>query len=117
MKKIAKEHSNPLMVYNRVVENLHGYFKDIDSNRSIDLDKIGMNKKRNLKNKARIQYEGLLNYVDLSNKLFKSVDWTRRAVSGLKIKHTKEVNRIKYFNPDVVNILSDHIEAGKTKKD
>lgn len=116
MKKIAKDHSNPLMVYNRVVPNLEGHFKDLEISRSIQLDKVGMSKKRSIKGKARIQYEGLLHYADLANKLFKSVDWCRRAVSSLKIKPVKEINRVKYFSPEVLNLLADHNEMSREAK-
>ena len=110
MKKIAKDHSNPMMCYNKVIPNMQGHFKDLGEERSKLLDEIGMAKKRQLKNKARIAYEGLLTYFDISNKVGKSMDWCRRLASELKIKPVKEVNKVKYFHADSLNLFIDHID-------
>jgi len=115
MKRVVQKTRDPKAVYNFTIPNLVGHFKDLEKERSDLLDTVGMDKKRKIKNQARIDYEGLLSYDTLAKKLFRSVDRIRKIINLLKIQPIRTIKRVKYFSSDTVNILVDHIELMKQK--
>lgn len=112
----------PLTSYawTRVYPNFKGHFLDIEPERSKQLDRVSTKNKLKVLRKSEIKIEGLLSYPELATKLDRSVVWVRTAISNLKIKHKRLLDRAKYFDPDVANILADHLEAtapiGRPKK-
>jgi hypothetical protein len=117
MKRVVQKTKDPKAVYNFTIPNLLGHFKDLEEDRSKLLDVIGMDKKRKIKNQARIDYEGLLSYLDLSKKLFRSVDRIRRLINELKVQPIRIIKKVKYFGPDTLSLLADHVELIKIKKE
>lgn len=96
--------------WHRVFPNFYGHFLDLDPDRSLELDKVSTKNKLNILRKSEIKIEGLLTYPELATKLMRGIDWVRRSVSNLKIKPTRSVGRIKYFNADALNELSQHLD-------
>lgn len=94
--------------YNTVKPNIWGHFKDLDPERSAILDDVSTKNKIDILKKSEVRIEGLLTYPELASKLFKSIIWVRIAVSKLKLKHSKEIKRIKYFDRDVLARLSSY---------
>lgn len=96
--------------YTTVWPNFKGHFYDLDSERSKQLDKLSTKNKLEILRKSEVKIEGLLTYPELATKLFKSIDWVRRAANNLKIKPARSIGRIKYFNTDALNLLSEHLD-------
>ena len=94
--------------YNTVRPNIWGHFKDLDPERSAILDEVSTKNKIDILKKSEVKIEGLLSYPELASKLFKSIIWVRIAVSKLKLKPSKEIKRIKYFDKDVLARLSSY---------
>jgi hypothetical protein len=96
--------------WTKVYPNFRGQFLDLEPDRSKMLDRISMKNKLKILAKSQIKIEGLLGYADMATKLEMSVIWVRKACANLGLKHARIVDRIKYFDPDVVNRLADHLE-------
>lgn len=107
---MGKWPKHPIKAYSKVIPNFNGHFLDISSNRSRALDRVSTKSKLKLNKKASVKMEGLLSYPEIATKLDRSVIWVRKAVANLKIKHKRTVDRAKYFDPDVVDKLSELIE-------
>jgi len=96
--------------YSSVWPNFYGHFKDLDPDRSKQLDKVSIGNKLKILRKSEIKVEGLLTYPEMATKLMRSIIWVRNAVSVLKIKPAREIGRQKYFNPSTLGVLSEHLE-------
>jgi hypothetical protein len=97
--------------WKKVHPNFYGHFKDLDSERSNELDRVSTKNKMAILRKSEIKIEGLMSYPEIATKLNHSIDWVRRAVSNLKIKPTRQIARVKYFNNDCLNLLSEHLDT------
>lgn len=102
--------------YNLVEPNFYGQFLDLTPERAKQLDKISTKGKIDVLKKSEIKIEGLMGYNEVATKLSRSIPWVRMAVSRLKIKPTRIINKARYFNEDIVNRLSDFIEDGGLSK-
>jgi len=96
--------------WKRVYPNFRGHFLDISSERSKELDIVSTKNKLKILRKSEIKIEGLLSYPEMAQKLDRSVVWVRKAVKDLSIKHKRTVERAKYFEPHVLNQLSELLE-------
>lgn len=96
--------------YSKVIPNFRGHFLDVSPARSKMLDRVSTKNKLKILRKSAVKIEGLLNYSDLATKCERSVIWVRKAVANMNIKHTRIVERVKYFDPDVANRLAEHID-------
>ena len=101
--------------YDLVEPNFYGHFLDLDSKRAKNLDKISTKGKMEVLKKAEVRIEGLMNYSEISKKLGRSVIWARMVVSKLRIKPTRIISRVRYFDEAVVNRLADYLEEGGLK--
>ena len=113
MKDRMKKSPVPSTIYNFFEENFRGHFLDLSKERSDQLNEISTKMKREMKNKATIQYEGMLCYTDLASKLNKSILSTRKYVSMLKIKPEKRINKVAYFNKNAYDIIITHLDNSK----
>ena len=98
--------------YDLVEPNFYGHFLDLDSVRTKKLDKISTKGKMDVLKKAEISIEGLMNYSEMAKKLGRSVVWARMVVSKLRIKPTRIISRVRYFDETIVNRLADYLEEG-----
>jgi len=96
--------------YDQVEPNFRGQFLDLQPERAKQLDKISTKGKLDVLKKAEISVEGLVSYADLAKKVSRSVVWVKMVVNKLKIKHARLINRMKYFDGDVVNRLVDYLD-------
>lgn len=96
--------------YTTVWANFYGHFLDLDRERSTLLDKVSSKNKLDVLRKAEVRIEGLLTYNEMATKLFKSIDWCRKAVANLKLKPTRVINKVKYFDLNTLNQLVEHSE-------
>lgn len=96
--------------WQRVHPNFYGQFKDISPERSKELDYVTTTNKLKILRKSEVKIEGLLSYAELAQKVDRSVQWVKIAVSNLNIKHKRTVDRAKYFEPEVVNQLAELLE-------
>ena len=96
--------------YNNVTPNFRGHFLDISKKRSNELDRVSTRSKLSILKKSSVKIDGLLSYPEMATKLDRSVHWVRMACTNLKIKHTRIVDKAKYFPPEAVAQLSEHLE-------
>lgn len=108
---MAKWPKHKPKAYAMVTPNFRGHFLDISPKRSAELDRVSTRNKLKILKKSSVKIEGLLSYPEMATKLDRSVNWVRQAVSNLKIKHSRVVDRAKYFDPQVLDQLSEHLEA------
>lgn len=101
--------------YDLVEPNFYGHFLDLPKERAKKLDKISTKGKMDVLKKAEVRIEGLMGYSDISKKLGRSIVWVRMAVSKLKIKPTRVITRLRYFDENTVNRLADYLEDGGLK--
>ncbi len=103
--------------YDLVEPNFYGHFLDLETIRAKKLDKISTKGKMDVLKKAEISIEGLMNYSEMAKKLGRSVVWARMVVSKLRIKPTRIITRVRYFDEAIVNRLADYLEEGGLKDD
>lgn len=103
MKKIVV----PFEAYRFTTPNHRGHFLDIAQARSIMLDKRSTAGKLDIITENVLKNQGLLTYQEISRKVKRSVDWTRRTISNKGLKHTQTYKKKKYFDNSVVDILVD----------
>jgi len=96
--------------WTKVWPNFKGHFLDIEPERSKQLDRLSTLSKLKILRKSEVRIEGLLTYPELATKLMKSIAWTRRATNNLGLKEDRIINKVKYFKPDVLDRLSDHLD-------
>jgi len=107
---MAKWQKHKVKAYGMVIPNFRGHFLDISSDRSKQLDRVSTKNKLEILKKSAVKIEGLLSYVELAQKLEKSVSWVRAAVLNLKIKPKKILKKVKYFDPEVLDQLAELVE-------
>lgn len=102
--------------YDIVQSNFRGHFLDLPPKRAKLLDKISTAGKLSVLRKAEVKVEGLMNYKEVADKLQRSIVWVRMAVSKLRIKPTRVINRARYFDEEILNRLADHLEEVSERK-
>jgi len=115
LKKVMARETVKLMAYRKVYPNFYGQFLDIEPARSKKLDILSTTSKLEISKMAEIKMEGLLSYDDVSKKTLRSIIWVKKAVQNLKIKHSRIIDRKKYFKSNVVDILLDYIDKKGVK--
>jgi len=103
--------------YDLVEPNFRGHFLDLPMARSKALDKISTEGKLNVLRESEIKAEGLVTYTDLANKLSRSYIWIRKTMVRLKIKETRIIKKVKYFNQETANRLTEFLEEGGLTKE
>lgn len=98
--------------YSLVEPNFHMHFKDLSPERSKQLDLISTRGKVRGMSRAAIQYEGLVTYSDLAQKVARGEDWVARACRKLKIKPKRRFERRLYFPPEAIDALVSFVEGG-----
>jgi hypothetical protein len=96
--------------YGMCIPNFRGHFKDISKERSAKLDEISTKSKLEILRKSEIKIDGLVCYTDLATKLNRSPQWVMNSFKVLKIRPLRTINRMKYFDGEVINILTDYLE-------
>jgi len=95
--------------YQRCDPNFYGHFKNLEPARSLSLDVISTKGKMEILNKQQITMEGLVTIYEISKKLGVSLPWIRAKLRELNIKNSKAINRIHYYDENIISMLNDHI--------
>lgn len=103
-------------VYHYFTPNIHGHFLNLHPDRSAALDAVSTSGKLEELKGAEIKIQGLIGYKDISARLGKSLVWAREAIKQLKIKPVRLINRAKYFDESVLEILADYTLQAKGGK-
>jgi len=93
--------------WSRVYANFCGHFLDLDPEESEKLNKISTKSKIKILEKSEIKIDGLVSYIDIANKINRSVDWCRIAVQHLKLKSNKKIGKVKYFDKQIMDQLEE----------
>lgn len=96
--------------FSLISPNFRGHFLDVSPERSKQLDRLSTKNKLSILKASEVRVEGLLTYPELATKLMKSVSWVRHSVSNLKLKHARIIDRVKYFDVNTLNRLSEHLD-------
>ena len=103
-----------LAAYKHNRPNSYGHFKNLSLERVKLLDKLSVKNKLDELAKSEIKLQGLVSYKDLAAEVGRSVKWCRHKIGELKIKHAREIRKVRYFNEDIVDRLLG--EKGSDKK-
>jgi len=103
--------------YTMVEPNFYGHFKDLAPKRSEQLDKLSTKGKIKELDQAGIKFEGLVTYQDIATKLVRSIQWIRDAMKELNIRHKKIINKAKYFDKAVIDLLADYMDDVDNRPD
>lgn len=96
--------------YQIVDPNFYAHFKDLTPERSRQLDKVSTEGKIKELEKAEIKIEGLISYKEICQRLARSINWVRQAIKALKIRHVKVIEKRKYFDAGVIDVMADYAD-------
>ena len=111
--RMKKETVKP-KAYQKVYCNFRGHFLDLEPKRSKQLDKLSTDNKLEIGKEQEIKMAGIVDYLEISKRVLRSVIWVKKTVSKLKIKPVRKIGRRQYFDNSVISIIADHI--GDKKK-
>lgn len=107
--------SSRVKAYSYVSPNYRGHFLNLDSETCKKLDILSTYGKKRLAKQSEITLSGLISYSDIAQKVNRSVIWVRKEIASQKIKEVKIIDRAKYFNVSVVDMLLSKIEEYSSK--
>lgn len=102
--------------YSQIDCNLYGHFLNLPDDRARALDSISTKGKIDILKKSEVKIAGLIGYNEISIKLQKSISWVRQTVAKLKIKHSRVINKAKYFDEAVLNTLAEYQDEANSKR-
>jgi len=107
IKAKMKKYELKEFAYKKIEPNFHGHFQNLPAEEAELLEKISTKHKIDILQRAEVKMAGLLSYVDLSTKLSRTVGSVRNAVSNLKIKPSRVIKKITYFDNEALNRLEE----------
>lgn len=107
-----KKATVPPQAYGWVSPNFYDHFLDLSPSRGVQLDKYSVGGKLEVLEIAEIHADGLQTYNQISVKLNRSVRWVQLKLRELDIAERKVHQKKKYFAPEVIDILSQHLDGG-----
>jgi hypothetical protein len=107
LKAKMKRYDLKEFAYKKIEPNFHGHFQNLPKEEAELLEKLSTKSKLNILQKAEVKMAGLLSYVDLATKLSRTVGSVRNSVSNLKIKPSRIIKKIAYFDNDALNQLEE----------
>lgn len=107
---MAKWPKHKPKAYANVTPNFRGHFLDISPKRSAELDRVSTKAKLKILKKSAVKIDGLLSMPEMAQKLDRSVQWVRMGIKNLNIKHKASSDRAKYFEPQVLDQLTELLE-------
>jgi len=93
--------------YGMVIPNFYGHFKRLSNEREILLDRLSTHGKKEFLKDAEKQLRGLISYSELAQKLNRSDIWVRQKIAELKIKEKDIIDRAKYFDGSILDVLAE----------
>lgn len=112
LREKMKKATAPPQVYDWVHPNFFGHSLDLSPERATELDSYSVKGKLEVLDLAEIHSEGLQTYAQISMKLNRSVRWVQIKMRELAIEAKKEHKKKKFFAPEVIDILAQHMEGG-----
>jgi len=116
MKHAIKKMPIPSQVYSIFTPNFRGQFLDLEADRSRQLSTISIANKKKIIKESEIKIEGLMSKVDLAKRLNMSVSWVEKKIKDLKLKETKKINRVNYFNAYTLEMLAENLDTKGGKR-
>ena len=108
MKKLEDKN----FAYQIVEPNFVGHFLNLSSERSKALDKLTISGKLDILQGAELKLEGLVDRREVANRLAKSPSWVALACARLKIKPSRYVKKVAFYDKSIIDILQDFIMNG-----
>ncbi len=96
--------------YSKIHPNFRGHFLNLSKERSKQLDKYSTKCKLDVLKKSEVKMAGLLTYIDMATKLNKPVQSVRQAVCNLKIKPSRVIKKVNYFDSEALNRIEELFE-------
>jgi hypothetical protein len=96
------------VAYDMVQPNFVGHFLDLTPDRSKLLDKLSTAGKVASLAQGQVKLDGLIDYKELAQRFGRSTNWTRIAVSKLKIKPSRVIKKTRYFSENCIDALEDY---------
>jgi hypothetical protein len=112
LREKMKKATVPPQVYGWVHPNFFGHFLDLSPERATELDVYSTAGKLAVLDLAEIHSEGLQTYHQISTKLNRSVRWVQIKLRELGVEARKVHEQKKYFAPEVIDILVQHLDGG-----
>lgn len=107
LKHKMKKNIVPSYAYTGTTPNYRGHFLDLAPSKSIELEKISIEGKKQIISENILKNKGLVCYKDIARKMGKSVIWVRQKVGKLKIKEEQIYKKHKYFDSGIVTQLEN----------
>jgi hypothetical protein len=104
------------VAYDMVQPNFVGHFLDLVPERSKALDKLSTAGKLASLEQGQVKMDGLIDYKELSQRIGRSTNWTRIAVSKLKIKPSRVIKKTRYFSENCIDLLEEYKAKQQEKK-
>jgi len=101
--------------YSKSIPNFCGQFLNLPPQREKQLDNLSTYGKKNLLKNTEIEMKGLLTYSQLSQKCNRSQIWIKKQFSEAKIKEKAIIDRKKYFDKGVLDLLYSRIDEVREK--
>lgn len=100
-------------VYHYFTPNIHGHFLNLSDARVRTLDGVSTEGKLEELKASEIKIQGLVGFNEIATRMGKSLVWAREAIKELKIKPVRVINRRKYYDESILNILTDFTLTAK----
>lgn len=99
--------------YSTTTPNYRGHFLDLDPKRSKLLDELSTKGKLDIMKKSEISMDNLISYEELAKAVNRSIIWCRGAVREIRLKHSRIIDKKKYFKRDDIERVLDYIDTKK----
>jgi len=107
LKHKLKKYIVPAYAYSGTMPNYRGHFLDLSPEKSIQLEKISIEGKKNIISENILKNRGLLSYKDISRKVGMSIEWVKKRVTKFKIKPKQKYKRSNYFDSAIVERINN----------
>jgi hypothetical protein len=102
-----KKYIVPAYAYTGTTPNYRGHFLDLSPLKSIELEKISIEGKKQIVSDNILRNRGLISYKEISKKLSRSLIWVKKTMAKLKVKEAYVYKRHKYFDREIVDKLKE----------
>lgn len=86
--------------YSKVRPNFYGHYYDLTPKRSLELEKVSTEGKKQFLSENVIKNRGLLSPLEIAHKLGKTKQYINGIIKKMKIKETTTYKRLRYFDKD-----------------
>lgn len=90
----------PPHAYGQTFPNFYGHFLDMSPKRSLELEKVSTEGKKQVLSDNIIKNRGLLDPVEIGRKIGRTKQWVNRVIKELGLKPATQYKRKRYFDKD-----------------